>query len=33
LLYDQSRVALVIFAVAAQLASVPIFIFASKLTR
>jgi len=33
LLYDQSRVALVIFAIAAQLASVPIFIFASKLTR
>ena len=33
LLYDQSRVALVIFAVAAQLASVPVFIFASKLTR
>ncbi len=33
LLYDQSRVALVIFAAATQLVSVPIFIFAGKLTR
>ena len=33
LLYEQSRLALVLFAIAAQLVSVPIFIFANRLRR
>jgi hypothetical protein len=33
LLYDYSRFALVIFAVAAQLVAVPIFIIANRLRR
>ncbi len=33
LLYEQSRLALVVFAVVAQLVALPIFFFASKLAR